>query len=111
MKHRAVLVYTLLAAAMLTGCGTHRDRTPADSNRNDSVTDDAREMVTDAIREGRELASDAVQNGRELASDAVQNGKDMVSDAAEDVSEAMDKTDSDGAYRTDSDGRVQPDSE
>ena len=120
MKHRAVLACSLAAAALLTGCGTHRDRTPAETTRHDSVADDARELVSDAVRDGKELASDAVQNGREMASDAVQNGREMasdaadkgreiVSDAARDVSDAMDKTDSDGEYRTDSEGRVKPD--
>ena len=99
MKRSACLVPAAVAAAMLlTGCGTHRDRTPAETDRRDSVFDDARDLTSDAVRDGRELASDAVQNGREL-----------VSSAAEDVSDAMDKSDSDGEYRTDSDGRVKPD--
>ena len=109
MKHRAVLACSLAAAALLTGCGTHRDRTPAETTRHDSVADDARELVSDAVRDGKELASDAVQNGREMASDAADKGREIVSDAARDVSDAMDKTDSDGEYRTDSEGRVLPD--
>ena len=110
MKHRAYPVpAALLAAVLLTGCGMRHDRTPAETDRSSGVVSDAREMVTDAVRDGKELASDAAQNGKELASDAALRGKEIVSEAAEDVSDAMDKTDSDGAYRTDEDGRVRSD--
>ena len=99
MKHRAYPVpAALLAAVLLTGCGMRHDRTPAETDRSSGVVSDAREMVTDAVRDGKELASDAAQRGKEI-----------VSEAAEDVSDAMDKTDSDGAYRTDEDGRVRSD--
>ncbi|MCR4646210.1 MAG: hypothetical protein K5695_12515 [Oscillospiraceae bacterium] len=109
MKHRAYPVpAALLAAVLLTGCGMRHDRTPAETDRSSSVADDARELATDAVSDGRELVSDAAQNGKELASDAAERGREIVSEAAEDVSDAMDKTDSDGAYRTDENGRVLP---
>ena len=95
---RRLVLPAFAAAVLLTGCGSHDDRSGA-------RTDDRRGgVLSEAAEDGREMVSDAAENGRRMASDAAEDGREMVSEAAEGVKDEL--SDGDGRYRTDDDGKV-----